>query len=74
MQLRPDLIAHNHGLTYVEPLLSFARQSYSPRALRTTIAAFHDADLAMYQQAGFRPLQQFSNTLTGVPLVVLVRD
>jgi RNA polymerase sigma factor (sigma-70 family) len=74
MQLHPDLIGRAHGLTYVGPFLDFARQTYAPARLRTTIAVFDEPDLQMYQQAGFQIAQRFDSSHDGRAYVMLLRE
>jgi RNA polymerase sigma factor (sigma-70 family) len=74
LQLHPDLIGRAHGLTYVGPFLDFARQTFAPTRLRTTIAMFDEPDVQMYQQAGFQITQRFNSSSDGRPYLALVRD
>jgi hypothetical protein len=74
MQMHPDLIGRAHDLTYVAPFLDFARQTYAPTRLRTTIATFDESDLQMYQQAGFQVTQRFDSSHDGRTYAMLICD
>jgi hypothetical protein len=74
MQMHPDLIGPTRGRTYVGPLLEFARRTFAPTRLRTTIATFDTTALDMYQQAGFQIAQTFNSSYDGRLYALLVRE
>jgi RNA polymerase sigma factor (sigma-70 family) len=74
MQLHPDLVGRAHDLTYINPLLDFASQVFTPTRLRTTVATFDEADLQGYQQAGFEITQRFESSQDGRTYAMLIHD
>jgi RNA polymerase sigma factor (sigma-70 family) len=74
MQLHPDLIGGVPDPTYIAPFVDFARQTYTPTRLRTTIATFDEPDLQAYHQAGFQIAQRFDGSRDSQTYVMLIRD
>jgi hypothetical protein len=72
MQMHPDMIGHEPAL--IGPLLDFARQTFAPRMLRTTIAALNASELRAFEQAGFGAVQTFEDSANGRSFVVLSRQ
>ncbi|HEX6386739.1 MAG TPA: GNAT family protein [Anaerolineae bacterium] len=72
--LRPDLTGQGRGLTFVEAILDFARQAFTPAAFRVTIAAFNERAQRVWQRAGFRQTHTFHRQHDGQPFVILIQD
>jgi RimJ/RimL family protein N-acetyltransferase len=72
--VRPDLTGQGRGLTYVNAVLEFARQSYRSAFFRVTVAEFNKRALRVWEKAGFQPMQTFSRQHDGLVFVVLVRE
>jgi len=70
--MRPDLTSQGHGLTYVNAVLDFARRTFTPTALRITVAEFNKRALRVWEKAGFRPVQTFQREQDGRTFVVLM--
>ena len=73
MGLRPDLTGKGNGLSYVEAVVDFGRRTFSPSAMRVTIAAFNTRALRVCEKAGFEVKQVFRREDDGARFVVLER-
>jgi RimJ/RimL family protein N-acetyltransferase len=71
--VRPDLTGQGRGLGYVKAVLDFAQHTFSPGALRVTVAEFNERARKVWQRAGFRPVQRFVRPQDGRPFVILMR-
>lgn len=70
--VRPDLTGQGRGQSFVRAVVDFAHRTYSPPALRVTIAHFNLRALRVWKKAGFRAWQTFSREPDGLAFVVLV--
>lgn len=59
--MRPDLTGRGLGLDFVRAGLRFARETFSPPALRLTVAAFNKRAVKVYEEAGFEPVRAFGD-------------
>jgi RNA polymerase sigma factor (sigma-70 family) len=74
LQVKPDLAGSDFSVRYVEPFVDFARRTFAPTALRTTVATFNAPELRAFEQAGFRPVQTFHNGEQDRTYVVLTQS
>lgn len=59
--MRPDLTGRGLGLEFVRIGLRFAGEKFSPPTFRLTVAAFNRRAVAVYERAGFNPVQEFGD-------------
>jgi [ribosomal protein S18]-alanine N-acetyltransferase len=71
--VRPDLTGQGHGLTFVEAVLDFARQTFGPANFRVTIAEFNRRAQRVWEKAGFRPVQTFQRQHDALSFVVMTQ-
>ena len=71
--VRPNLTGRGNGLHYVNAVLDFARQRFSPTQFRVTIAAFNGRAQRVWQKAGFELTQTFRANRGGRTFVVMTR-
>ena len=60
--MRPDLTGQGLGEEFVHAGLQFARDTYSPRAFRLTVATFNRRAISVYERVGFEPVETFGAT------------
>ena len=60
--MRPDVTGKRLGLTLVNAILDFGRETYHPAAFRLTVATFNRRAITVYERAGFRPACVFTST------------
>lgn len=72
--LRPDVTGQGNGSAYVDAVLDFARRTFSPKAMRVTVAAFNKRALRVCEKAGFEVRQMFRREEDGRVFLVLVRE
>ena len=72
--VRPDLTGQGRGLSFVEAVLDFARQTFAPVTFRVTIAKFNKRAQRVWQKAGFRLVQTFQRQYDDLGFVVLMRE
>jgi ribosomal-protein-alanine N-acetyltransferase len=70
--VRPDLTGQGQGSRYVQAVLDFARRTWSPRAVRVTIAEFNTPAQKVWQKAGLERVQRFKSTHSGRPFLIFV--
>jgi len=70
--VRPDLTGGGKGSEFVSAVVDFARNRYTPSALRVTIAAFNHRAERVWQSAGFRFAERFARDIDGHPFQVFV--
>jgi ribosomal-protein-alanine N-acetyltransferase len=63
--LRPDLTGKGLGLSFLEAGLQFARERFSVRAFRLSVAAFNQRAIKVYAKAGFKPGRTYKNHTNG---------
>ena len=63
--MRPDLTGRGLGLSLLETGLEFARQCFSVRTWRLSVAAFNQRAIALYAKAGFKPIRSYKNHTNG---------
>ncbi len=59
MGVRPNLTGKGLGADFVQAVLGFARKTYTPSALRVTIAQFNKRAQRVWKKAGFVETQRF---------------
>ncbi|HEX2916426.1 MAG TPA: GNAT family protein [Chloroflexia bacterium] len=57
--MRPDLTGQGRGLDFLNALLEFIQQDWSPLRVRLTVATFNQRAVHLYKKAGFRPGRVF---------------
>jgi ribosomal-protein-alanine N-acetyltransferase len=57
--MHPDLTGRRLGLRFLNEGLAFARKTYNVEAFRLSVATFNHRAIAVYEKAGFRPVQTF---------------
>jgi len=57
--MRPDLTGQGLGEEFVQAGLRFAREEYSPKAFRLTVATFNRRAIRVYEKAGFETVETF---------------
>jgi [ribosomal protein S18]-alanine N-acetyltransferase len=72
--IRPDLTGQGHGDAYLAAILAFARQTFAPTILRTTVAEWNTRSQRLWVKAGFQPIQVFPRAEDGMPFVLLIRE
>ena len=73
MGVRPDLTGHGHGFQYVNAVIDFANQTYSPDGLRVTIAAFNNRAMRVWEKAGFQVVQKFQGGWTNIDFIIMMK-
>lgn len=71
--VRPDLTGRGHGFQYVNALIDFANQAYSPDRLRVTIAAFNSRAMRVWEKAGFQVVQKFQGGWTNMDFIIMMK-
>lgn len=74
--LRPDLTGKGLGLHFLETGLEFARQHFSPRTFRLSVAAFNERAIKVYLKAGLKPIRRYARRTNGgvFDFVEMTRD
>jgi ribosomal-protein-alanine N-acetyltransferase len=57
--MHPDLTGKGLGLRFLKAGLDFAREKYNVEKLRLSVATFNHRAIAVYEKAGFKPVQTF---------------
>lgn len=63
--LRPDLTGRSLGLPFVEAGMEFARERFSPKRFRLSVATFNERAIRVYGRAGFLPLRTYDHETNG---------
>jgi ribosomal-protein-alanine N-acetyltransferase len=63
--MRPDLTGRGLGEEFVHAGLRVARETYSPKAFRLTVAIFNRRAIRVYEKAGFRAVETFGAPTPG---------
>lgn len=63
--LRPDLTGRGLGQAFLEAGLEFARERFSPRLFRLSVAAFNERAIAVYERAGFVATRTYDRETNG---------
>ena len=71
--LRPDLTGQGHGSEYVNAVIDFARQTFTPTQLRVTIAEFNTRAWRVWEKAGFQRKQVFRGGPAKTSFVILLK-
>lgn len=74
MGVRPDLTGQGWGVCFAEAAAVFAQQTFRPRRLRVTIAAFNQRAQRVWRKLGFVPAQRFVVADEERPFIIFVRD
>ncbi len=72
--VHPDLTGRGEGIGYVQQVVDFALVTFTPRALRVTIAAFNHRAQRVWQKAGFVEVSRFGRERDQMPFVIYVRS
>jgi ribosomal-protein-alanine N-acetyltransferase len=71
--LRPDLTGKGLGSFFLQSLLDFAIESFSPQRLRATVAKFNRRSQRIFQHLGFTITHSFIRPDDGIAFVQLER-
>ena len=71
--LRPDLTGQGHGSEYVNAVIDFDHQTFTPAQLRVTIAEFNARALRVWEKAGFWRVQMFRGGPANTGFVILLK-
>ena len=72
--MRPDLAGRGLGTEFVLAGLRFAKEAYSPPAVRLTVAASNRRAVSVYERVGFKTVEAFgARTPEGVQEWLLMR-
>jgi ribosomal-protein-alanine N-acetyltransferase len=63
--LRPDWTGRGYGLEFVNAILDFARERFSPREFRLKVARFNERAIRVYERTGFSPVREFVQRTNG---------
>ena len=72
--VRPDLTGQGHGSEFINAVIDFATQTYSPDRLRVTIAAFNRRAKRVWEKAGFQVVQNFQGGWTNLEFVIMMKS
>ena len=62
--LHPDLVGQGYGGAFIEAILAFATQTFTPEALRLTVAAFNHRARQLYENLEFERTARFYHNQT----------
>ena len=62
--LHPDLVGQGYGGAFIEAILAFATQTFTPEALRLTVAAFNHRARQLYEDLEFERTARFYHNQT----------
>ena len=68
--VRPDLTGRGSGSAFVSAVIDYAQHTWSPRAIRVTIAEFNTRAQRVWKKAGLRRVQRFESTHSGRPFLI----
>lgn len=71
--LRPELTGQGKGVEYVQRVIDFALEKFTPNALRVTIAAFNRRAQKVWEKAGFTEISRFGRERDQMPFVIYLR-
>ncbi|MBK9123274.1 MAG: GNAT family N-acetyltransferase [Chloroflexi bacterium] len=69
----PGMTGKGLGTGIVRSVVGFAERTFSPPALRVTIAAFNLRAQRVWEKNGFRPASRFTATGSGMKFIVYTR-
>lgn len=72
LAIRPDLTGQGKGYAYIQAVIRFALNHYSPAALRVTIAEFNHRAQRVWQKAGFFQVERFGRLSDGMSFLVFL--
>jgi RimJ/RimL family protein N-acetyltransferase len=76
--LRPDLTSRGLGRGFVRAIIDYAVNTYHPKTLRVTVAAFNQRSLKVFRSLGFYDTHQFTRELIDIPFIqlekIIVKD
>jgi RimJ/RimL family protein N-acetyltransferase len=72
LAIHPDLTGQGKGTDYIQSVVHFAWERYSPPALRVTIAEFNRRAQRVWQKAGFVQIERFGRRTDGTPFLVFI--
>jgi [ribosomal protein S18]-alanine N-acetyltransferase len=73
MGMRPDLTGQGQSTTYVQAVLDFVQHTFTPTAVRATVAAFNERAQRACKKAGMQVIETFVHPKNGKRFVVLQR-
>jgi ribosomal-protein-alanine N-acetyltransferase len=71
--LRPDMTGRGHGREFIDAILGFAIEAFSPVIVRVTIAAFNRRSRRAFEAIGFEVSHHFERSTDGMKYVQLER-
>ncbi|MDQ0111174.1 GNAT family N-acetyltransferase [Paenibacillus harenae] len=71
--MRPDLVGQGRGADFLAAVTQYTIDTFQPRRLRLSVAAFNRRAIALYTKAGYRRLAAFDNCGTEFWLMLYTR-
>ncbi|MBW8012422.1 MAG: GNAT family N-acetyltransferase [Chloroflexi bacterium] len=71
LSVRPDLTGQGKGDRFIESVIDFAVNNYTPEKLRVTIAEFNARARRVWGKAGFKETSAFQRKSDSLPFVIL---
>jgi RimJ/RimL family protein N-acetyltransferase len=73
LAIRPDLTGQGKGHIFIEAVIDFALEQFTPPALRVTIAAFNRRAQRVWQKAGFEKVEKFGRYSDNMQFITYIR-
>ncbi|BBH20311.1 N-acetyltransferase [Paenibacillus baekrokdamisoli] len=69
--MRPDLTGRGMGMLFLTTCMNYASETFPSHRLRLSVATFNKRAIALYTNAGFKPLTSFDNK--GTEFLIMTR-
>ena len=73
LMVKPELTGQGQGATFAGDIIRKGIESYAPRKLRVTIAAFNTRATRVWEKLGFQHTQIFNRKSDGMEFVIMTK-